>query len=114
MATNETKIKQRVIVREPKLKDDDNLIQEYITTAIDRIKLYTGLSEFPEDFNSIAVEVVIAMYRRKYHEGISNENADVFSVTFIQNLLKEYDREFSNYFKMKDQDGDTGGKLVFR
>jgi glycerophosphoryl diester phosphodiesterase len=107
-------IKERSIIREPKFKEHDELLGEYVTAAIDRIKMYVGVKEFPSAFNSIAVEVVIAMYRRKYHEGISSENADVFSVSFIENILKEYDREFSNYLKTVENDPeDKSGKLCF-
>lgn len=104
----------RVAIRESKLKDQTELVSEYTETAIDRIKLYTGLAEFPEAFNSIAVDVVLAMYRRKYHEGITSEGVDVMSVTFVNGLLNEYDREFSNYKKTLDQEDDSqNGKLVF-
>lgn len=116
---NETKepketIVERVGIREPKLKEQLELVSEYTETAIDRIKLYAGLAEFPEAFNSIAVDVVLAMYRRKYHEGITSEGVDVLSVTFVNGLLSEYDREFSNYKKTLDQEDDSqNGKLVF-
>lgn len=107
-------IVERVGIREPKLKEQIELVSEYTETAIDRIKLYAGLAEFPEAFNSIAVDVVLAMYRRKYHEGITSEGVDVLSVTFVNGLLSEYDREFSNYKKTLDQEDDSqNGKLVF-
>lgn len=114
MKEPEVTIIERVKIREPKLKGQTDLVSEYIETAIDRIKLYTGLAEFPEAFNSIAVDVVLAMYRRKYHEGITSEGVDVMSVTFVNGLLSEYDREFSNYKKTLDQeDNSQNGKLVF-
>lgn len=107
-------IVERVGIREPKLEEQLDLVYEYTETAIDRIKLYAGLAEFPEAFNSIAVDVVLAMYRRKYHEGITSEGVDVLSVTFVNGLLREYDREFSNYKKTLDQEDESqNGKLVF-
>lgn len=111
-AENKDLIKERVIIREPKLKDENGLVDEYITTATDRIVLYAGLQEFPEAFNSIAVDVVLGMYRRKYHEGISSEGVDVMSITFVNSLLSEYDREFTNYKNTLNDDGNAG-KLVF-
>lgn len=110
---NKELIRERVIVREPELADKVQLVEEYITTAIDRIVLYAGLESFPEELNSIAVDVVLAMYRRKYHEGISSENVDVMSVTFVNGLLSEYDREFSNYKNNLNDDQGNAGKLVF-
>ncbi|WP_430597310.1 phage head-tail connector protein [Enterococcus sp. AZ177] len=108
-----TDIKERVIVREPELADKLQLVEEYIITAIDRIVLYAGLESFPDALNSIAVDVVLAMYRRKYHEGISSENVDVMSITFVNGLLSEYDREFSNYKNTLDDDQGNAGKMWF-
>lgn len=107
-------IKQRALVREENIPE--KLLDEYVMTAIDRILLYTGLKVFPEAFNSIGVEIVLAMYRRKYHEGISSEGVDVMSVSFINNLLSEYDREFANYKQSladDDENNSGAGKLVF-
>lgn len=107
-------IKTRVKVRESDFPDV--LLDEYVTTAMDRILLYTGLLVFPTAFNSIAVEVVVAMYRRKYHEGISSEGVDVFSVSFIENLLEQYDREFTNFKNQSDDTDETtskAGVIVF-
>lgn len=106
-------IKERVIVREPELADNTQLVDEYIITAVDRIVLYAGLESFPEELNSIAVDVVLAMYRRKYHEGISSENVDVMSITFVDSLLKEYDREFTNYKNTLNDQNGTAGRMVF-
>ncbi|MEI5994814.1 phage head-tail connector protein [Candidatus Enterococcus mansonii] len=110
---NKEIIRERVLVRESELTGKDSLVDEYITTAVDRIVLYAGLESFPEALNSIAVDVVLAMYRRKYHEGISSENVDVMSVTFVNGLLSEYDREFSNYKNNLNDDQGNAGKLVF-
>lgn len=114
MTDNNEVIKKRVQVRETTFSDP--VLDEYVTTAVDRILLYTGLSNFPVAFNSIAVEVILSMYRRKYHEGISSENVDVMSISFVENLLSQYDREFSNYKTTwsDDESETTGGKLVFR
>lgn len=114
MATPKETIAARVLVREPELSNKNDLLDEYVATAIDRILLYAALKEFPEALNSIAVEVVLAMYRRKYHEGIASEGVDVMSVTFLDSVLSEYDREFSNYKKsLDDDDNQNAGKLVF-
>ncbi|GGD03686.1 phage head-tail connector protein [Enterococcus wangshanyuanii] len=110
---NKELIKDRVIVREPELADNSALVDEYIIAAVDRIVLYAGLGTFPEALNSIAVDVVLAMYRRKYHEGISSENVDVMSVTFVNGLLAEYDREFANYKNtLKDDQGNAGMLVI--
>ncbi|MGY3766836.1 phage head-tail connector protein [Vagococcus vulneris] len=112
MSTHED-IKKRVKVRESKISDE--LLDEYLTTALDRIKLYTGINDLPIEFNSIIVDVVLAMYRRKYYEGIEQEKADVFSVKFINNILSQFDREFQNYKRKKAEElNNLSGKIVFK
>lgn len=88
-------IQARVKVRKPDIPDD--LLIEYEMTAKDRINLRLGVIEFPEALNSIAVEVICAMYNRAYHEGIKSENVDTFSVSFVDDVLKEYEQDFIRY-----------------
>ncbi|HHD5850813.1 TPA: hypothetical protein ACNYWL_001806, partial [Streptococcus pyogenes] len=69
---DETKqaIIDRVRVRladETSLKEE--LLEELTQTAIDRINLKVGDVVFNPLFNSIAVDVVVKLYRRMYFEG---------------------------------------------
>lgn len=95
------KIRERVKIR---LNEDfengvinDNTLQDYITTACDRIRLRLGVEQYPDDFDSIAVETVIKMHRRSYHEGINSENVDALSTSFVDDILDEYSQEFDSY-----------------
>ena len=98
-------INERVKIRLAGEKVDDAVINEYVTTASDRIKLRLGASELPEEFESIAVDVVVKMHRRNYYEGISSEGADTFSTSFVEDLLNEYNREFERYVeRQKEKD----------
>lgn len=90
-------INNRVKIRLPGEKLDDVLINEYVTTATDRIKLRLGTSELPAEFESIVVDVAVKMHRRNYYEGISSEGADTFSTSFVEDLLNEYTAEFERY-----------------
>lgn len=95
-------IESRVKVRIPDIKED--LLNELVKTATDRINLRLGLTEFPNELESIAVEVVCAMYNRKHHAGIKSENADTFSISFVDDLLKEYEPDFRRYLEMKEKE----------
>ena len=95
-------INERVKVRIPEIKDD--LLNEFVQTAKDRINLRLGLTEFPSELESIAVEVVCAMYNRKYHVGVKSETADTFSVSFVDDLLEEYEEDFKRYLEMKEKE----------
>ena len=46
----------------------------------------------------IEISQTVKAYRRRYYEGIKSENASgVFSDTFIDDILSEYESEFSIY-----------------
>ena len=95
-------IESRVKVRIPNIKED--LLNEFVKTATDRINLRLGINEFPDELESIAVEVVCAMYNRKYHAGIKNEQADTFSVSFVDDILQEYEPDFQRFLEMKEKE----------
>lgn len=95
-------ILERVKTRLPD-ESNDNLLNELIDTAKDRICLRLGVNEIPDLFNSICVDVVIKLYRRQYYEGISSESADTLSTSFIADVLSEYDNEFDKYIKDKEK-----------
>lgn len=97
---------------------DGDLAAELIKTATDRIllKVGTGQTLLPAELESIAVEVVVAMYNRHTmrNEGVQSESVDAFSVSFIQNLLKEYEEEFANYRRLyQTQQNEKSGKVRF-
>lgn len=116
MTDEKKSLEDRVKIREPDLIGDE--ATEYITTAKDRIVLYGGFSKYDDRLDSITVDVVLAMYRRKYHEGITSEGVDVFSTTFVDSLLDKYSIEFANLKRMimiedADEDNSGAGKLRF-
>lgn len=94
-------IKQRVLVRLPDISTA--LLDEYSTTATDRIKIRIEEEEFPGELNSIAVEVICAMHSKKYHAGIKNESVDTFKVSFVEDILKEYEEDFQRYLRKKEK-----------
>ncbi|OLS39135.1 phage head-tail connector protein [Bacillus sp. MRMR6] len=105
-------IQDRVFVRKPDIKPE--LLDELETTATDRIKLRLGVSTFPEELESIAVEVICAMHNKLYHEGIKTENVDTFSVAFVDDILKEYETDFARYLALKEKaDNRNRGVLRF-
>ncbi|MCO7128394.1 phage head-tail connector protein [Sporolactobacillus shoreicorticis] len=103
-------ITDRVKIRLPEIKDD--LLDELSKTATDRINLRLGLTEFPTELESVAVEVVCAMYNRSYHEGVKAENVDTFSISFVDDILQEYDADFRRYLAMKEKQENVNKGVV--
>lgn len=104
----EKSIASRARVR---LMDDsvsDDMLNEYVQTATDRICLRLGVDEVPKLFESVAVDVIVKMHRRSFYEGISSESADTLTTSFVDDLLDEYDGEFQTYKdRMKNQDEEV-------
>lgn len=85
----------------------DEMLNELISTAEDRIMLRAGVAvmtgttrtTFPADLESIAVEVVVKAYRRIEYEGIRSESADTLNTSFVDDILDEYSLEIEAYRK---------------
>lgn len=86
---------------ERRLQDDDSfketLIKEYISTVIDRLCIRLNVTELPLSFCSVAVDAVIKMHRRSYYEGIQSESDGGASVSFVDDILNEYEEEIVQY-----------------
>lgn len=105
-------IRERVLIRKPDI--NQALLDELVKTATDRIKIRLGLQSFPDELESVAVEIVCAMFNRSYHEGIKQENVDTFSVQFVDDILKEYESDFATFLELKEkQENKNRGVLRF-
>lgn len=80
---------------------DKTVIGEISQTVLDRICIRLGISnekEFPALFYGVCAEASVKAYRRRYYEGIQSESASgVFSDTFVEDILSEYEKEFETY-----------------
>lgn len=92
-------ILERVKVRLGNEVVADDVLNELIATAKDRLTLRLNVEELPNQFASIVVDVVVKMYRRTYYEGISSENAGNISTSFVDDVLSEYAAEIESYRK---------------
>ena len=107
-------IMSRILIRKPEIKGD--LAAELIKTAEDRIKIRIESMEIPTELQSVVVEVVCAMYNKSQagNEGMKSENVDTFSVTFLDDILAEYQADFDGYLRMKNkQDNANRGVMRF-
>ncbi|MGL4284570.1 phage head-tail connector protein [Eubacterium aggregans] len=89
------RLKLRLPKDETALQDDELL--EYITTATDRVNLRLGTTALPQLMESIVVDVAAKLLRRRYYEGIRGEGVDSLSTSFVENVLSEYEAEFTRY-----------------
>ena len=102
---------ERVKVRIPEAKE--GVLEEFVTSATDRILLRIGKDELPAKLETIAVEIVTKMYRKMYYEGITSESADTLTVSFVENIFAEYEEEFKRWMEL-DDDIEGKNKLKVR
>ena len=102
---------ERVKVRIPEAKE--GVLEEFVTSATDRILLRIGKDELPAKLETIAVEIVTKMYRKMYYEGISSESADTLNVTFVEDIFAEYEEEIKRWMEL-DDDIEGKNKLKVR
>lgn len=91
----ETAILKRLAVRfsdEPRPPSDE-LQAEYVRTAMDRVCIRTGKHPFPDVAQSLVVEVVVKMWRRRFYEGVANESDGEVSSSFVDSVLDEHEAE---------------------
>ena len=94
--------------------EQTDLLQELIQTTQDRIALRVGTQEFPALLASIAVDATVKLYRRLYYEGVQNEGDDGLSVSFVDDILAEYDAELEQYRNNLAEDDDGSHKRVVK
>lgn len=96
----------RVLARLPGEENqvDDIFLNESIRFVEDRLNLRLNTEVLPDKFESIVVDAVIKIWRRRYHEGIESEKADTIDTKFVENVLDEYEREIQSYLDNQRKD----------
>lgn len=98
-------ILDRVMARLPgENQVDESFLGESIKLVEDRLNLRLNTETLPNKFESIAVDAVIKIWRRRYYEGIESEKADTIDTKFIDNVLEEYEKEIQAYLYNKEKD----------
>ena len=96
--------------------DNREKLEELTTTICDRLLLRAGVAAFDGEGNrkpfpalleSVAVDAVCKAYNQLGYEGITSENVDQISTTFIANILDEYNSEIQAFMEMQEKN-DAG------
>ncbi len=99
---------ERVQIRlqdEPKAENTLQLLLRYCKLAN---LLVSAREMLPEMLEPIAAEVVVKLFRRWNYEGIRSEGADTISTTFVEDVLAEYEDEFTAYRETKAAENGSG------
>ena len=88
-----------------------NVLEELCDMVVARLCLRLSAETLPDIFYSIAADAAVKGYRRIYYEGIASESS-AGSVSFVADLLAEYDAEIEAYRKAHATDG-LGGLIAY-
>lgn len=88
-----------------------NVLEELCDMVTARLCLRLSAGSLPDIFYPIAADAAVKAYRRIYYEGISSESS-VGSVSFIQDILAEYEDEIAAYKKAHAAEG-LGGLTAY-
>lgn len=90
--------------------DKGKSLQELCDLASVRICLRVREPTLPALLEPIAADVVVKLWRRWNYEGITSESGGTLSTSFVEDVLAEYDDEFSAY--VDQQKSDSGRKKI--
>lgn len=90
---------------------DQTVLEELCEMVISRLCLRLSADSLPDIFYPIAADAAVKAYRRIYYEGIASESS-VGSVSFIQDILAEYENEIAAYKKAHAAEG-LGGHICY-
>ena len=90
---------------------DQTVLEELCEMVTSRLCLRLSADTLPDIFYPIAADAAVKAYRRIYYEGVASESS-VGSVSFIQDILAEYDSEIAAYRKAHAAEG-LGGHICY-
>ena len=95
------KITERVLLRLERENPDPVKIEELVKIITDRLCLRLHEETLPKEFEGIAADATVKLFRRISFEGID------IKTEFVSDVLAEYDAEIAAYKERKEKrDGD--------
>ena len=88
-----------------------NVLEELCDMVTARLCLRLSIDTLPDIFYPIAADAAVKAYRRIFYEGVASESS-VGSVSFIQDILAEYEDEIAAYKKAHAAEG-LGGLTAY-
>ena len=101
------KITERVLLRLERENPDPVKIEELVKIITDRLCLRLHEETLPKEFDGIAADATVKLFRRVSFEGIESEWTADIKTEFVSDVLAEYDAEIAAYKEKKEKrDGD--------
>ena len=95
------------------VKDQDELLTEILTLAIEKLTTYLGETSLPTQFEWIVIELAVQRYNRIGSEGMVSESIDGGSNTYYDDDLSPFYKFLDDYKDAKNGNINVKGYKLF-
>ena len=95
------------------VKDQDELLIEILTLAIEKLTTYLGETSVPTQFEWIVIELAVQRYNRIGSEGMVSESIDGGSNTYYDDDLSPFYKFLDDYKDAKNGNINVKGYKLF-
>ena len=95
------------------VKDQDELLTEILTLAVEKITTYLGEQSVPTQFEWIILELAVQRFNRIGSEGMSSESVDGNQNTYIDDELTPFYMFLDEYKVSKNGNANVKGYKLF-
>ena len=95
------------------VKDQDELLTEILTLAVEKITTYLGEQSIPIQFEWIIVELAVQRFNRIGSEGMSSESVDGKQSSYIDDELAPFYKFLDEYKASKNGNINVKGYKLF-
>lgn len=95
------------------VKDQDELLTEILTLAVEKLTTYLGETSVPTQFEWIVIELATQRYNRIGSEGMLSESVDGGSNTYYEDELSPFYKFLDDYKEAKNGNINVKGYKLF-
>ena len=95
------------------VKDQDELLTEILTLAVEKITTYLGEQSVPTQFEWIILELAVQRFNRIGSEGMSSESVDGNQSSYIDDELAPFYKFLDEYKASKNGNINVKGYKLF-
>lgn len=95
------------------VKDQDELLTEILTLAVEKLTTYLGETSVPTQFEWIVIELAVQRYNRIGSEGMVSESVDGGSNTYYEDELSPFYKFLDDYKEAQNGNINVKGYKLF-
>ena len=95
------------------VKDQDELLTEILTLAVEKLTTYLGETSVPTQFEWIIIELAVQRFNRVGSEGMISESVDGHQNTYLDDELAPFYKFLDDYKQVKNGNVNAKGYKLF-